>query len=129
MTIVRYMVIVNMEGGIYKSKFEETVQGIPRFWSNYLLKISDNQKVELELPFSKEEVRSAVRSCGINKEPRLDDFTFAFISNFKGLIEADVNETLNDYRLIHLMGIVYKVISKVLAERLKSVMDSLISKE
>ena len=36
---------------------------------------------------------------------------------------------LNDYRLISLIGLWYKVISKLLAERMKSVVGKLISKE
>ncbi|KAJ9555564.1 hypothetical protein OSB04_010178 [Centaurea solstitialis] len=125
--------------------------------SHFFKRISDNQKHSLEAPFSEQEVKSAVWSCGYNKAPGPDGFTFEFVRKFWDMVGKDFYEavkyfesnhrihpgsnssfitlvpkvsdplSLDDYRPINLIGCVNKVISKVLAERLKGVLDSVIS--
>ena len=51
-------------------------------------------------------------------------------ASFLTLIPKNANPLgLNDFRPISLIGIFYKVISKVLAERMKMVMEKLVGKE
>ena len=111
----------------------------------------------LEAPISEDEVKKAVWSCGGEKAPGPDGFSFDFIRAFWDCIGAEfVKATkefekeptkveacnssfialvpkikdplgLNDFRPIHLMGCVTKVLSKVLAERLKVVVSDIIN--
>ncbi|KAJ9564334.1 hypothetical protein OSB04_000300 [Centaurea solstitialis] len=117
------------------------------------------EAVVLEVRFSEEEVWLAVKDCGPNKSPGPDGFTIEFIKKFWNIIKTDLlkvfdwfwkKETLaggcnasfvslipklgnplglNDFRPISLIGILYKLISKVLAERLKKVISKVISLE
>ncbi|GJS59196.1 RNA-directed DNA polymerase, eukaryota [Tanacetum coccineum] len=61
----------------------------------------------LESPISRDEVRNAMWGCGENKSPGLDGFTFEFFRN--------------------LIGSLYKVVTKILATRLSSIISGLIS--
>jgi len=108
-------------------------------------------------PFSLEEVKAAVWEFENFKCPGPDDVTFGFIKKFWDLIKDDVmrflvefhrngrlskviNSTfialipkvdspqhLNDFRPISLVGSMYKIPAKVLANRLRLVIGSVIS--
>nr|GEW88245.1 RNA-directed DNA polymerase, eukaryota [Tanacetum cinerariifolium] len=120
-------------------------------------RLSSYQATELESPISNDEIRKAVWGCGENKSPGLDGFTFDFFhklwdtigpdfcvavvwffdhisftrgynSSFVSLIpKVQDPKFVNDYRPISLIGIVYKVITKILATRLFVVISELIS--
>ncbi|PNY11621.1 cysteine-rich receptor-like protein kinase, partial [Trifolium pratense] len=119
------------------------------------LSIEDNDL--LLLPFSEEEVREVIWSCDGNKSPGPDGFNFNFLKACWSILKFDVMEFLNefhqnavlpkaitasflalipkkdhpqqlsDYRPICLIGMLYKILSKLLAARLKNVMGKLIS--
>ncbi|GAU48536.1 hypothetical protein TSUD_282880 [Trifolium subterraneum] len=108
-------------------------------------------------PFSEEDVREVLWSCDGNKSPGPDGFNFNFLKECWSILKSDVIDFLNefhhsavlpkgitasflalipkkdhpqqlsDYRPICLIGILYKLLSKVLAARLKKVMGKLIS--
>lgn len=112
---------------------------------------------QLETEFSEEETWAAVKECDGNKAPGPDGFNLmcfqknwkvfkeevmSFMkelyslgrlshgmnSSFITLIPKTVNAgQLNDYRPISLIGSIYKILSKVVASRLKSVMSEVIS--
>ncbi|GLT47337.1 hypothetical protein SLA2020_210420 [Shorea laevis] len=122
-----------------------------------LKQISEGRKEWLERPFSTEEIEEGLRSCEGTKAPGPDGYNFNFIkfawstlkedfvnffnefyqngklvrgikSSFLTLIPKKLNPTeLKDYRLISLIGCVYKLLAKVLANRLKLVMPEIIS--
>jgi hypothetical protein len=107
--------------------------------------------------FSEDEVRTAVWDCDNYKSPGPDGVNFGFIKEFWDVIKGDVmrflsdfhrngrltrgiNSTfivlipkidspqrLNDFRPIALVGCLYKILSKVLANRLRQVIGGLIS--
>ncbi|CAJ2670936.1 unnamed protein product [Trifolium pratense] len=108
-------------------------------------------------PFSMEEIRAAVWDYDSYKSPGPDGINFGFVKDFWAEIQGDVmrfcsefhrngrlakglNATfialipkvdspqrLNDFRPISLVGSLYKILAKVLANRLRNVMGSVIS--
>lgn len=113
----------------------------------------------MEAPFEEIEVLEALKSCAPDKAPGPDGFTMAFFQKNWDTLKMDIMAALNhfhqschmvracnatfialipkkngamelrDYRPISLTGIVYKLVSKILAERLKKVIDKLVSGE
>ncbi|GAU21951.1 hypothetical protein TSUD_110910 [Trifolium subterraneum] len=119
--------------------------------------ISEVEANMLVASFGEEEVRQAVWDCDSFKSPGPDDVNFGFINEFwqdlkadflrffhdfhnnsrlvKGLnctfivliLKVDAAQKLSDYRPISLVGCVYKVLAKVLSNRLSKVIGSVIS--
>ncbi|GJY62634.1 RNA-directed DNA polymerase, eukaryota [Tanacetum coccineum] len=120
-------------------------------------KLHHNQTEELERHVSHDEIKRAVWDCGDNKSPGPDGFTFEFFKTYWDLVGQDFcaavehffahgsfakgcnssfialipkiidAKFVNDFRPISLIGCVYKVITKILAIRMTSVMEYLIS--
>ncbi|GKA74736.1 putative RNA-directed DNA polymerase, eukaryota, reverse transcriptase zinc-binding domain protein [Tanacetum coccineum] len=121
--------------------------------------ISLAQREFLEHHCSREEIKKAVWDCGGDRAPGPDGFTFKFITSFWDLLEADVvrfvdeffhsgkfpkgcnssfislipkvpnAKFVSDFRPISLIGCQHKIIGKILANRLSSVIGSCISPE
>ncbi|KAK9070187.1 hypothetical protein SSX86_010587 [Deinandra increscens subsp. villosa] len=119
--------------------------------------ISNSQREELIQPFARMEIKNAIWDCEGDKAPGPDGFNFSFIKFFWGELEGDFVKMMNyfyetgtisqgcassfihlipksidaqsfgEYRPISLLGVISKVISKVLAERMKKVLKGLIS--
>jgi hypothetical protein len=111
----------------------------------------------LSCPFSQEEIDQVVVECDGNKSPDPDEFNFAFIKAFWYLMKGDVKLMfdqffvnaslpksfssffvalipkvkspfgLNEFRLISLLGCLYKLVAKVLAARLARVRNSIVA--
>ncbi|KAK2659273.1 hypothetical protein Ddye_005806 [Dipteronia dyeriana] len=122
-----------------------------------LKRLSDHESESLECSIMEEEVWIAVNCCDGNKAPGSDGLNLDFVKanwdlikgdfmNFirgihnDGKIFKDINKTfivlipknsapksLYDYRPISLVTSMYKILAKVLANRLKNVMDVIIS--
>lgn len=112
-------------------------------------RITEIEKEDLEKMFDEKELKEAIWSCGSNKSPGPDGFTMEFFKKFWDLIKSDLLEAFNefqshgkipmgmnaafitliskvqnpltvkDYRPISLISSVYKILSKMLANRLK----------
>nr|GEY81243.1 RNA-directed DNA polymerase, eukaryota [Tanacetum cinerariifolium] len=84
--------------------------------------------VELESDVSNEEMKRAVWDCGIDKSPGPDVFTFGCNSSFIALIPKipDAN-TIKDFRPISLIGSLYKIVAKILANRLTGVLGDIVN--
>ncbi|GKC19605.1 RNA-directed DNA polymerase, eukaryota, reverse transcriptase zinc-binding domain protein, partial [Tanacetum coccineum] len=85
----------------------------------------------METRVSLEEVKIAVWDCGSNKASGLDGMMpQGANSSFFTLIPKVSNPIyIKDFRPISLIGIHYKIIAKILANRLSKVIDKIVSKE
>ncbi|GJT59827.1 hypothetical protein Tco_1003360 [Tanacetum coccineum] len=120
-------------------------------------KLDSSQAEDLERNISSDEIRLAVWNCGDNKSPGPDGYSFEIFfkywylvgSDFCGAVEyffyhgtfpkgcntafiALIPKVLDaklvsDFRPISLIGCVYKVVSKILANRIKTVISDLVS--
>ncbi|GJU39695.1 RNA-directed DNA polymerase, eukaryota [Tanacetum coccineum] len=125
-------------------------------FSNLLDPIQSN---DLESDISNEEIKKAVWDCGSDKSPGPDGFTFDFFKKFWYIVGGEVinavkeffnsskfpngcnssfitlipkvldAKNLNDFRPISLIGCQYKIIGKILANRLSHVINNIISTE
>ncbi|KAJ9539609.1 hypothetical protein OSB04_026115 [Centaurea solstitialis] len=141
----------------FKNKFSRDLEEKPSFNSSKTKKISRDDAIFLEAPFDEAEVWNAIRDCGSSKSPGPDGFSFGFVKKFWEVLKEDFMKalrwfwekealgpgcnasfvslipkvatplSLNDYRPISLIGVLYKVIAKVLAHRLKKVIGKVIS--
>ncbi|KAK9077004.1 hypothetical protein SSX86_005339 [Deinandra increscens subsp. villosa] len=113
----------------------------------------------IEIPPTLEEIKAAVWDCGSDKAPGPDGFSFGFLKKFWDVMNQDVFEfvsdffanshiplgcnssfitlipktqspcSFDDYRPISLVGMQYKILSKILANRLASVIEEVVSPE
>nr|GEX32757.1 RNA-directed DNA polymerase, eukaryota, reverse transcriptase zinc-binding domain protein [Tanacetum cinerariifolium] len=107
----------------YKKKFSchDSQISFPSFMPAHRLNTSDQDL--LEAVVSMEEIKTAVWDCGSNKAPGVNS---AFIT----LIPKVSNPLfIKDYRPISLIGLHYKIVAKILSNRLYKVIDSIISPE
>ena len=109
--------------------------------------------------FKEDEIRAAVWNCGSEKSPGPEGFNFKFIKQFWDVIKPDIKRFLDEfhangifprgsnssfitlipklkdpqnlfeYRPISLIGCVYKIVAKLLANRLKKVMPNIIDEK
>ncbi|GJR98227.1 RNA-directed DNA polymerase, eukaryota, reverse transcriptase zinc-binding domain protein [Tanacetum coccineum] len=121
--------------------------------------ISVEQQEFLECDVSNEKIKKAVWNCGSDRAPGPDGFTFKFIKTFWDVIQNDMvrfvgeffqsscfpkgcnssfialipkigdAKCLSDFRPISLIGCQYKIIGKLLANRLSTVIGSCVSFE
>nr|KAJ0222973.1 hypothetical protein LSAT_V11C200055230 [Lactuca sativa] len=141
----------------FASKFKENWPVRPLLISPLFKQLSIDQQQSLELAITPEEIKNAVWSCGGDKSLGPDGITFKIIKENWDLMSEDIINfvkyfeqnahlakgcnpsfitlipkvsdpiSLADYRPISLIGCMYKMIAKVLAIRLKSVIGSVIS--
>ncbi|GKE05238.1 RNA-directed DNA polymerase, eukaryota, partial [Tanacetum coccineum] len=59
--------------------------------------LSSDQILDLEKPFSKEEIKGAVWDCGLNKSPGPDGFIFEFYQKFWPILEEDIKVVVDHF--------------------------------
>ncbi|GKD59559.1 putative RNA-directed DNA polymerase, eukaryota, reverse transcriptase zinc-binding domain protein [Tanacetum coccineum] len=121
--------------------------------------LSSDQSKLLERKITRDEIKRAVWDCGGDRAPGPNKFTFKFFTTFWDLLEEDVNRfvqdffvsgsfpkgcnssfialipkvsnatLVTDFRPISLIGCQYKIIGKILANRLSMVIRSCVSPE
>ncbi|GKB00906.1 RNA-directed DNA polymerase, eukaryota [Tanacetum coccineum] len=141
----------------FQTRFDQPQQ--PRFKINFQFDkcLSVDQVMDLDSMISREEIRRAVWSCGVDKSPGPDGFSFEFFRKYWSFIGTDfcgavehffskgnfsrgcnssfialIPKTsdakyVSDYRPISLIGSVYKVVTKILATRLAPIIPDIIS--
>nr|GEV65610.1 RNA-directed DNA polymerase, eukaryota [Tanacetum cinerariifolium] len=106
----------------FKNRFEKPNKRRILLERDFVKRISLEQNDDLEREVSNDEIKRAVWDCGIDKAPGPDGFTFGGNSSFITLIPKVPNANMvKDFRPISLIGSLYKVISKVLENRLVTV--------
>lgn len=131
----------------------------PAYHSDGYKKLSIQEAASLEEMFTESEVIEAIKSCDGSKALGLDGFNFKFLNFFWPVIKKDLLNalmwfwetghitrgcnatfvtlipkvtdplTLKDFRPISLVGDYYKIIAKLLANRLRKVIGKLIGEE
>ncbi|GJV71758.1 reverse transcriptase [Tanacetum coccineum] len=93
--------------------------------------VSDEMNDILQAPVTNEEIYRATKKLGALKAPGEDGFLIMLPSVNKTLVvlipKSPDPETLNQFRPISLCNFVYKIISKILSNRLKPFMNKIIS--
>ena len=141
----------------YKSLFSESEPWRPKVDTLPLPLLQDSEKEFIEMPFSEEEVTKALLDCCGDKAPELDGMTMAFLQGNWDTVSGDVMrmfveffssgrfvaslnasftvhipkkanvENIRDFWPISLVGCSHKLLSKVLTQRLRSIIGNLIS--
>ena len=141
----------------YKQLYTENEGQRPLLDEVEFSRISGEDAAQLDRPFEEKEVYGVIKDCNGDKSPGLDGFSMAFFQPcwdflkqeimelfgnfhsqavfeksinaiFLSLIPKKVNVvSMRDFRPISLVGGIYKILSKVLANRLKRVILGIIS--
>nr|GEY59169.1 RNA-directed DNA polymerase, eukaryota, reverse transcriptase zinc-binding domain protein [Tanacetum cinerariifolium] len=107
----------------YKKKFScyDSQFSFPSFMPDHHLNTSDQDL--LKAVVSMEETKTAVWDCSSNKDPGVNS---AFITL---ILKVSNPLFIKDYKPISLIGLYYKIVAKILFNRLSKVIDSIISPE
>ncbi|KAJ0826227.1 putative RNA-directed DNA polymerase [Helianthus annuus] len=141
----------------FRNRFREEWVDRPQVDCEGTRVLGEADKTSLTQRFSVEEIKAAVSECGSDKSPGPDGLNFGFIKKFWHLFEKDFIKVfdsffingvfsmgcgssfitlvpkikdpveLKNYRPINLIGVISKVVSMVLANRLKKVIGSVVS--
>jgi hypothetical protein len=142
----------------YESLFAEPMGWRLRLNNLEFDRLNEEEASSLEEPFEEKEVWEVIKGMNRDKAFGPDGFTLAFFQDCWGVVKEDlmvvfaefhargkfvksINSTfilliskvhgakeIKDFRPISLVGGIYKIIAKVLANRMREVMDKIISK-
>nr|GFA15080.1 RNA-directed DNA polymerase, eukaryota [Tanacetum cinerariifolium] len=137
--------------------FKQPLCGRLKLNMSFPNRLSSDQVGDLDKDISIDEIRKAMWDCGVSKSPAPDSFTFELFRRYWHFIGPDFCAVVNcffdkgrfprgsnssfialipkvmdakfvtDFRPISLIGSVYKVVTKILANRLTTVISVLIS--
>jgi len=143
----------------YQKLYSENVQWEPSNNFLNCPRLTGEEIEDLERNFDEEEVLRSLKQCAVDKAPGPDGFTMGFYIKCWEVVKGDIMKTfqhfydqgrfersfnatfialipkkkgakeLRDFRPISLIGSIYKILSKVLTERLKRVMSKLVNSQ
>nr|GEV64153.1 hypothetical protein [Tanacetum cinerariifolium] len=132
----------------FEARFKNSINHRLKINFLFSKRLSDVQASDLERRVSRDEIRLAVWNCGENKSPGPEGYSFEFFMKYWNLVGSDLCDAVehffetesfpngcnssfvaliskitdakfvNDFRPISLIGSVYKVVTKMLANRL-----------
>ncbi|GJV37172.1 RNA-directed DNA polymerase, eukaryota [Tanacetum coccineum] len=141
----------------FKNRFDHPQDSRLQLDLNFPNTLQPDQIIDLECDVSKDEIKRAVWDCGTDKSPGPDGFTFGFYRRYWNILESDVVDAVTsffhhgqfpkgsnssfialipktrdanmvkDFRPISLIGSMYKIIAKILANRLVLVLGDLVN--
>ncbi|GJY65443.1 RNA-directed DNA polymerase, eukaryota [Tanacetum coccineum] len=141
----------------FANRFKQPVQGRLKLNASFPNRLSTDQVADMDRCISRDEIRAAVWDCGENKSPGPDGYTFEFFRRYwnfigpdfclavEGFFESGIfpkgcnasfialipkvtdAKFVTDFRPISLIGCVYKVVTKILANRLAMIISDLVS--
>ncbi|GKC74670.1 RNA-directed DNA polymerase, eukaryota [Tanacetum coccineum] len=141
----------------FKERFDRPCSSCLILDMTYPNRLNLDQIDDLERNVTKEEIKRAVWDCGTDKSSGPDGFTFGFYRRYWDIIEKDVVDVVSffftegmfakgrnasfialipkiqdakvvkDFRPISLIGSLYKIIAKILANHLVMVLGDLVS--
>ena len=150
------VIVKEVVRSFFSQRFKESDFGRPTLDGVHFQTITRQHNDMLVERFQEDEVKRVVWGCGSDKSPGPDGLNFKFIKQFWHIFKPDflrfldefhVNgifpkgsnasfialilkvvepQMLNDYRPISLIGCTYKIVAKILANRLKKVMPLII---
>ncbi|KAH0751395.1 hypothetical protein KY285_004543 [Solanum tuberosum] len=142
----------------YQKLYTEIEEWRPEFKLQGLETISEEERDWLQTHFEEAEVLKCIKSCASDKAPGPDGFPMCFFQSFWEVLKFDFMNAVNhfhekheferrlnatyvvlipkkpgatelrDFRPISLIGGVYKIFAKLLAERVKKVISKLVNK-
>ncbi|GKV30538.1 hypothetical protein SLEP1_g39340 [Rubroshorea leprosula] len=89
-------------------------------------KIFEAEKEFLTEPFLESEVKAVVWNCDNAKAPGLDGLSFGFLKTEWEVVKNDILKFLADF---HINSCMYKILAKILANRLSKVLNGLIGEQ
>jgi hypothetical protein len=141
----------------YKKLYSEQYQWRPKADDLSFLSIDEDDRIWMECEFEEDEIWAVIQNFKGNKALGLDGFTMAFFQKCWEILKIDIMAVLKEFQTsgkfkkslnatfvslipkkagavdikgfgpIRLIGGMYKIISKVLANRLKSVLGRVVS--
>ncbi|GKB61025.1 RNA-directed DNA polymerase, eukaryota, reverse transcriptase zinc-binding domain protein [Tanacetum coccineum] len=141
-----------------KNRFKRPKKVRPVLIMDFPRQLNSMKQMDMEAEVLNEEIKKAVWDCGTDKSPGPDGFSFGFYRRFWSVIEKDVvaavkyffqfgsipkgcnssfialipkvpdAKMVKDFKPISLIGSLYKIIAKILANRLVMVLGDLVNK-
>nr|GEW74079.1 putative RNA-directed DNA polymerase, eukaryota, reverse transcriptase zinc-binding domain protein [Tanacetum cinerariifolium] len=111
----------------FKDRFDSPCKNCLILYMIFPNKISSNQIFNLERPFLIAEIKGVVWDCGLNKSPGPDGFTFGNASFIALIPKSPGAKMVKDFRPISLIRSLYKIIAKLLANRLVTIVGDLVN--
>eukprot|EP00253_Pinus_taeda_P028390 PITA_28390 len=117
----------------FRNIAQETCCERDHYIQDFTKHISREDNVNLYRPMTEEEVSGVLKEMQNGKAPGLDGFNVDFFKACWNIVKQDIlqelDQTPDRFRPIALCNVVYKIISKVVANRLKTLFPSLVSGE